>query len=117
MVAVFLTMTLLSAIATFGYSTIKYEKLNAEKFYGDYYGMYVGVAEDQIHSMEQRSEFAEVGRAASVGEVENKSRLALSWMGEKALEMTNLKEQLETGVFPEKENEIAGPEEFFEKLG
>lgn len=85
MVAVFLTMTLLSAIATFGYSTIKYEKLNAEKFYGDYYGMYVGVAEDQIHSMEQRSEFAEVGRAASVGEVENKAALPYPGWAKKLL--------------------------------
>ena len=71
MISIFLTTVLLSAIATFGYGQIQYQRANAEEFYGSYYGSYAGVTEDQIGKMEKRSEFDRIGRAASVGTIEN----------------------------------------------
>ena len=38
MLSIFLTTLLLSAIATFGYGQIRFQSVNAEEFYGSYYG-------------------------------------------------------------------------------
>ena len=117
MVAILLTTTLITAIAVFGYSNIKFQKENAIELYGNYYGTYASVTEEQISRMEQRGEFEDIAKAASVGEVESRANLSLTWMSERALEMTNLSKHIEQGHFPKEEGEIAGQKEFFEKLG
>lgn len=43
--SIFLTTVLLSAIATFGYGQIRFQRVNAEEFYGSYYGTYANVNE------------------------------------------------------------------------
>lgn len=80
MLTVFFTTVLLSAIATFGYANIRYQKINAEKFYGRYHGSYHSVTEDQIIEMEKHSQFAELGKAGAAGEVQGESRLSLMWV-------------------------------------
>ena len=117
MLSVFLTALLLSAIATFGYGQIRYQKVNAEEFYGSYYGTYARVTADQIAEMEKRGEFDRIGLAASVGEIESERKMTLSWVDEETIRLGNIGKQLQEGTFPEKENEIAGQEEMFERLG
>ena len=77
MLTVFLTTFLLSAIATFGYGQIRYQSVNAEEFYGSWFGAYARVTEEQIAEMEKRGEFDRVERTASVGEVENERKISL----------------------------------------
>ncbi len=117
MLTVFFTTVLLSAIATFGYANIRYQKINAEKFYGRYHGSYHSVTEDQIIEMEKHSQFAELGKAGAAGEVQGESRLSLMWVSSQVQDLANLNDQIEQGEFPQKQNEIAAPKEFFEKLG
>ena len=117
MLTVFLTTFLLSAIATFGYGQIRYQSVNAEEFYGSWFGAYARVTEEQIAEMEKRSEFDRIGRTASVGEVENERKMTLVWMDEESIRLTNMEKQLQEGAFPTQENEIAGQREMFERLG
>ena len=117
MLSIFLTAVLLSAIATFGYGQIRYQRVNAEEFYGSYYGTYAHVTEDQIAEMQKRSEFDRIGRGASVGEIENERKMSLVWMDDETIRLANLGKQMEDGAFPEQENEIAGQKEMFERLG
>ena len=117
MLSIFLTAVLLSAIATFGYGQIRYQRVNAEEFYGSYYGTYAHVTEDQIAEMQKRSEFDRIGRGASVGEIENERKMSLVWMDDETIRLANLGKQMEDGAFPEQANEIAGQKEMFERLG
>ena len=117
MISIFLTTVLLSAIATFGYGQIQYQRANAEEFYGSYYGSYAGVTEDQIGKMEKRSEFDRIGRAASVGTIENTRTISMVWMDKETRDLANLDKQVQEGSFPEQENEIAGQKNMFERLG
>ncbi len=117
MLSVFLTTVLLSAIATFGYGQIRFQSVNAEEFYGSYYGTYVGVNEDQIAEIHKRSELDRIGRAAVIGEIENARTISMVWMDEETMQLTNMEKQLQEGSFPEKENEIAGQKAMFERLG
>lgn len=117
MLSIFLTTVLLSAIATFGYGQIRYQRVNAEEFYGSYYGTYARVTEDQIAEMQKRREFDRIGRAASVGEIENERKMSIVWMDEETIRLANIGKQLQEGTFPKQENEIAGQKEMFERLG
>lgn len=117
MLSIFLTAVLLSAIATFGYGQIRYQRVNAEEFYGSYYGTYAHVTENQIAEMQKRSEFDRIGRGASVGEIENERKMSLVWMDDETIRLANLGKQMEDGAFPKQENEIAGQKEMFERLG
>lgn len=117
MISIFLTTLLLSAIATFGYGQIRYQRANAEKLYGSYYGTYIGVTEDKIATMQKRSEFDRIGRAATVGEIENTRRISMVWLDGETIRLANMDDQLEAGSFPEQENEIAGQKAMFERLG
>lgn len=115
--SIYLTTMLLSAIATFGYGQIKFQRTNAETFYGSYYGTFAGVSEEQILEMEKRSEFDKIGRAASVGIIENSRTISMVWMDDETEKLTNIGKQLKEGSFPVNENEIAGQKTMFERLG
>ena len=115
--SIFLTTVLLSAIATFGYGQIRFQRVNAEEFYGSYYGTYANVKEQQIAEMQKRSEFDRIGRAASVGGIENTRTISMVWMDGETMRLANMKKQLQEGAFPQQENEIAGQKEMFERLG
>lgn len=117
MLTIFLTTFLLSAIATFGYGQIRYQSVNAEEFYGSWFGSYARVTEEKITEVEKRSEFDRIGRTASVGEVENERKMSLVWMDEETIRLTNMEKQLQDGTFPIQENEIAGQQEMFGFLG
>lgn len=117
MLSIFLTTILLSAIATFCYGQIKYQRVNAKAFYGSYYGTYGGVDEAGIAEMEKRSEFDRIGRAATAGSIQDSRTISMIWMDQETISLTNLKNQLEEGSFPDQENEIAGQKALFERIG
>lgn len=117
MLSIFLTAVLLSAIATFGYGQIHFQRVNAREFYGSYYGTYARVTEEQIAEMQKRSEFDRIGRGASVGEIRNERKMSIVWVDDETIRLANLNKQLEDGTFPKQENEIAGQTEMFERLG
>lgn len=117
-VTVLLTTMLLMAVATFGYGVTKTDKENAENIYGSYYGCYQSVKKEQIEALKKRGEISAVGLAGNVGQVRHEEKtLNLFWADELTRRLTNLDLGLLEGVFPEKENEIAAPEGFFESLG
>lgn len=67
--------------------------------------------------MQKRSEFDRIGRATSVGGIENTRAISMVWMDEETMRLANMKKQLQEGAFPQQENEIAGQKEMFERLG
>lgn len=115
--SVFLTTLLLVAIATFGYGSIKSNHVNAKRLYGGYHGSFRGVTEKQLDEMSLRAEFDQIGRLALAGEVEHKNDLSLYWADDTALSLNNGNEQLLEGMFPQEEDEIAAPAQFFIELG
>lgn len=117
MIAIALTTMLITAIGTFGYGGLKGNIENAENLYGNYIGAFANVGNDQLHEMEKRGEFDEIGLMASVGEPDTKGHSQLVWADEKALLMTNAYYLLRDGSLPEKGNEIAASKVFFEQLG
>lgn len=117
MLSIFLTAVLLSAIATFGYGQIRYQRVNAREFYGSYYGTYTRVTEEQIAEMQKRSEFDRIGRGATVGKIEDERKMSLAWVDDETIHLANLEKQMESGTFPKQANEIAGQKEMFERLG
>src|SRR5699024_8763774 len=100
MLSIFLTAVLLSAIATFGYGQIRYQRVNAREFYGSYYGTYTRVTEEQIAEMQKRSEFDRIGRGATVGEIEDERKMSLAWVDDETIHLANLEKQMESGTFP-----------------
>lgn len=100
MLSIFLTAVLLSAIATFGYGQIRYQRVNAREFYGSYYGTYARVTEEQIAEMQKRSEFDRIGRGATVGEIEDERKMSLLWVDEETIHLVNFEKQMESGTFP-----------------
>lgn len=118
LISVFLTTVLLSVIASLGYGILESNRANAGKFYGDYFGSYSRVTDEQLLEMEKRSEFINIGKAAYVSQVDNqKADMSLSWMDETAQKAANMPEKLETGSMPGKLEEIAAQKEFFQQLG
>lgn len=118
MASVFLTTMLLSVIAAFGYGTVMHNRLNAGTMYGNYYGTFSRVSEEQYETIKLRSEFTSIGRAAYAAEVEQEEvSMDLNWIDQKAAENINFFSTLKEGRLPQKENEVAAPKEFFEHLG
>lgn len=117
LLSVFLTTVLLSAIATFGYGQIRYQKVNAKNFYGSYYGTYAKITADQIEEMKKQREFDRIGIAAVAGDMQSAEGISVSWADEETIRLTNLKKQMEEGDLPQKEKEIAGQRGMFKKLG
>lgn len=117
-ISVFLTTLLLAVIASLGYGIIQQNRLNAGKLYGNYYGSFSSVKEEQYETMKLRSEFTSIGKMASVAEVEQKeTKMTLSWMDKTAAENTNFMDMIEQGTLPQQENDIAASREFFQQLG
>lgn len=117
--SIFLTTLLLTAIAVFGYGSVRNYQVNAGRFYGAYYGSFTGVSEEKLADISLRSEFAEIGTNSVVGSAvgEECDNLALYCMDETTRRMTNQECNLAEGRFPETENELAGYRSFFQALG
>ncbi len=115
-ISVALTTILLTVISTWGYGLIKVNRENAGAFYGSYYGTYNNVTDDELKEMNLRSEFSQIGKLSYVGEIENKLG-GICTVDDTVIELTNLDTSLESGKFPQKENEIVGQASFFQMLG
>lgn len=117
-ISVFLSALLLTVIAEFGYGTMRYNRANAGKLYGNYCGDFQRVTKEQYETMSRRSEFTAIGRSAFAAEVESKEAdLGLTWVDQQSAENSNLKDSIQEGAWPEKGNELAAPMEFFAKAG
>jgi len=106
-----MTTILLMIIATIGYGIVKSNRTDAGKLYGDYYGTFSGVSDEQIQKMELRSEFTEIGIMAVAGKTEKKG--SLCYADKTALDMLNLSTQLKEGTFPKNKSEITASPTFF----
>ena len=112
-----LATILLTVICSYARGLIKYERLNAPKLYGNYYGTFSAVTKEQIEQVRQRSEFTKLGKVAIVGEVKNELPARLLYADETNLELTNMTERFEEGKYPEKIDEIAAQKSFFREIG
>lgn len=113
--SIWLTVILLTVVASFGYGIVRMQRENAGIQYGSYYGTFRNVSEKQVETMRMRGEFTMVGVLASVLSTDQGG--TLFYADEAALEMTNQKQTLIAGEFPQKEDEIAASTAFFEKYG
>ncbi len=116
-IAVIISSLLLTAISLFGYSTVTFQQKNAKELYGSYYGIYAGVTDEQITELKRRSEIDKIGNTADVGVFKGKGNRNVKWLSSSAQKMENMKRQLKSGKFPEKENEILMQSELLEELG
>lgn len=112
-----LTTMLLTIIVCFCNGIIKSNKANASQMYGSYFGIYKNVSEEQIKEMELRNEFSDIGRIAYAGEVKNEKDSRLYWVDEVTRKLINISKQIESGNYPEREQEIAAEKSFFQSLG
>lgn len=115
--SIVLTTILLTMIFTMGYGMLKTNKDNVGIWYGDYYGTYKNMTEEQIEQMRLRSEFTAIGKMDLFGMVDSDRDLYLVWSDNVYKEMNHLEEQLLEGHFPETGNEIAAQPNFFQSLG
>ncbi len=124
-ISIMLTTLLLTVIASYGYGMIRSNHVNAGTLYGTYHGVYAGVGTEELHNMQLRSEFAQIGLAASAGTVQSgvpetgsgDVSMSLMWADETTRQLMNLDRQLADGHFPEKAGEIAAQPGFFRMLG
>lgn len=116
-ISIILTSMLLTVIATWGYGIVKTSRESVDDMYGDYYGSFKGVSEEQLEKMRLRSEFSEIGKLANVARVQADVDLFLYSADQETQKMTNMETRLKEGAFPQKENEIAGSQSFFKNLG
>lgn len=116
-ISIVLTTVLLTSIGTFGYGAVKSNNEHSEKLYGSYYGAFKGVTRDQYDDMKLNNAYTDIGINTMAGNVKNDDYIALLWSDEVANKLTNGKDKLEKGKFPEESNEIAGSKEMFRSLG
>lgn len=116
-ITICLATILLTVICSYARGLIKYERLNAPKLYGNYYGTFSAVTDEKIEQVRQRSEFTKLGKVAIVGEVKNELPARLLYADETNLELTNMMERFEVGNYPVKVDEIAAQRSFFKQIG
>lgn len=130
--SIFLSTLLLSVIASFGCGLVRHNRINAGNIYGNYCGTFRQVTEEQYQKVKLHSEFTNLGKTASVAEVNaretealrlkmgntiGKVAMSLVCMDIGAADNANFTNSLETGQLPQKEHEIAASREFFAYLG
>ncbi len=115
--SILLTTLLLAAVSGAGYGLIKMQESNAARFYGDFYGRYRNITQQNIEEMMRHAAFCDIGKCANYAEVDNKKDLVLQWRDKKAREMLYTDNYFIEGHYPEAENEIAAAPNFFKQLG
>ncbi len=116
-ISIILTTILLTSIGTFAYAAVKNQTDSADKLYGSYYGIFKRVTDNEIIEMERKNAFTDIGKTAFAGTVDNSSNTSLIYNDEITNKLTNVEDKLKEGIFPNKENEIAGSKELFKELG
>lgn len=112
-----LTTLLLMAIATFGNGMVKTNKANAGDNYGEYYGSYRSITEEQLDAMKLRSEFTDIGILSNFGLVESDKSLSLVYMDDKTENMMKMDKRLADGSYPVSMQDITAQEGFFQAIG
>lgn len=116
--SILLTTMLLTIVASLGTAMLKHGQVNAGKLYGDFFGTYSKVSEEQLKNMELQSAFIDIGKQAYVATVENRDAdMHLYWVDAQAQKSYNIQDRIESGYMPKKGNEIAAQIEFFQKQG
>ena len=115
--SILLTTLLLAAVSGAGYGLIKMQESNAARFYGDFYGRYRNITQQNIEEMMRHAAFCDIGKCANYAEVDNKKDLVLQRRDKKAREMLYTDNYFIEGHYPEAENEIAAAPNFFKQLG
>lgn len=116
-ISIILTTLLLAGISGAGYGFICMQKADAAELYGDFYGGYSNVSEENLGEMARHSAFAAIGKYSRYAWVDSAGELSLFWMDDMAMEMGNLERNFVEGHYPEQENEIAAYPGFFSQLG
>ncbi len=116
--SIFLSTSLLTVIAEFGYGLVSHNHTNAGKIFGNFCGQFHSVTEGQYETITKRSEFIAVGRMAMAAEAEGEGgKLGLLWMDQQAAENMNVPDSLAEGRLPRAGHELAASKEFLESAG
>ena len=116
--SIFLSTSLLTVIAEFGYGMVSHNRANAGKISGNFCGQFHSVTEGQYETITKRSEFIAVGRMAMAAEAEGEGgKLGLLWMDQQAAENMNVPDSLAEGRLPRAGHELAASKEFLESAG
>lgn len=117
MISIALTTMLLTIISLFASGIIRFNKKNADKESGRFYGSYIGVNSEQLQEVKRHSEFTDVGLSACAGTIDSDYLASIMWLDNTSLQLTNTDKSIVSGKYPEKENEIAAKPSFLQSMG
>ena len=117
--AIILTTTLLTIISTFANGMIRLQKESAAYTYGSYYGMFQSLNNSQLQELKKRAEITDIGIMSSAGIIQGNEKGAFVSVDEIVRKMLPYNQEylLESGTYPDTENEIAASRAFFEAEG
>lgn len=117
MMAICLMTMLLTTVGIIGRGIIISQKESAADFYGSYYGMFLSLNENQIHELKRYVAVDEIGILRDEGILKGNEKGTFIYADENARKMLpyDRSYQLKEGKYPEKQNEIAAAQSFFQK--
>lgn len=117
-ISIVLTTMLLTIIGLVIHNEVETRRVNAGIANGSFYGAFFRVQQSQLDTMKLRSEFTEIGLQSMAGMVKDEdATMVLYYVDDTAMDMMGGRRNLTEGKFPQLENEITGPVEFFQQLG
>lgn len=117
-ISIVLTTMLLTVIGVVVNIGIETSRANAGHDYGEFYGSFRRIDEEQLNTMKLRNEFTDIGIQVCLGMVQSEDAdMFLFYTDETTLDMMYALEALSEGNYPEKENEITAYRAFFQLLG
>lgn len=119
MIAICLMTLLLTVVGTFGRAVIKMQKADAAINYGSNYGVFTSIDDNQFKELERHGEIGSLGIMRIEGILKGNERGTFAFVDQNTRKMfpSNQAFQLKEGAYPEKGNEIAAGEAFFQAQG
>lgn len=100
-----------------GYGLVNNNHINSGALYGEYYGYYRNVSNENIKEMMLRSEFTDIGKMAILGHGQSEIDTSLLFSDKTARKMLTIDSQFAKGGYPKEKNEIAGCPSLFRQFG
>lgn len=103
---IFLSTILLTAIMSYGFGIVKFEKMSSEEQYGRFTGMLSDITDEDLAITQKDDNFTEIGLLHSCGFVESDANISLKALDEMARDLSCMQRRITSGSYPEKVDEI-----------
>lgn len=119
MIAICLMTILLTVVGTIGRGTVKMQKRDAADNYGSNYGVFSGINDNQIKELQRHGEIDLLGIMRVEGILKGNEKGTFAFVDQNTRKMLpcGKKFKIKKGAYPEKRNEIAAGEAFFQSQG